>query len=62
MSMLARLLSATGYAAGMWLQGRVTDRTLKMEGEVFRVAVKLRLGMACGVVSPTVLSHVHFVV
>jgi len=49
----ARLLSTTGYAAGMWLQGRLTDRTLKMEGEVFRVAVKLRLGMACGVVSPT---------
>ena len=49
----ARLLSTTGYAASMWLQGRLTDRTLKMEGEVFRVAVKLRLGMACGSSSAT---------
>ena len=47
---VARLLSASGYAAGMWLQGSLTDRSMRMSGQVFMVAMKLRLGMACGLV------------
>ena len=34
---VARLLSASGYAAGMWLQGSLADKTLRMTGMVFQV-------------------------
>ena len=49
---VARLLSASGYAAGMWLQGSLADKTLRMAGMVFKVAMLLRLGVPCGLVCP----------